>query len=237
MQDEHTTAALGRKHKKYWRLLLPVGGMLLLGGVLYAVFGRELAMLLRDPQVFKARLDSYGAWSEVCFVAIRTVQTVFKCIPAEPLEVASGYAFGVWGGLLWCMVGTQIGSWIILLLTKRFGKRFIARMTDADLEDRFSFLRNQKKMRPLLFLIYLIPGAPKDLLTYFVAFTDLKIAEFLVITSIARIPSIITSTMCGAYFGEKNYIAAVLIYAITILLSLAGVWAYRRLSRTPAAQT
>ncbi len=210
--------------------LLPIAVLLGSCIVLYAVYGKELLILLRDPQVFKARLDAYGIWGEAVFVAIRAAQTVFKFIPAEPLEVASGYAFGVWGGLLWCIVGTQLGSGIIFLLSKKFGMRFVALFTNPTAGQSFSFLKNDAHHKLLVFFIYLIPGAPKDLLTYFVPFTDIKFSFFLLMTTIARVPSIITSTMCGAYFGEKNYLAAVLVYAATLLLSGVGVLVYRKMT-------
>lgn len=217
--------------RRQWiTLLLPVAVLLGITAVLYAVFGRRLLVVVEDPQAFKAWIDSFGVWGEAAFVGIRTAQTVFKFIPAEPLEVGSGYAFGVWGGLFLCMLGTELGSAVILLLSKKYGMRFVSHFTDPEKLREFSFLQDARRLRPLLFLIYFIPGAPKDLLTYFVAFTDIRLWEYLLITAVARIPSIITSTMCGAYFGEKNYLAAVLVYAVTILLSGAGVLVYRRIA-------
>lgn len=216
--------------KQVFFALLPIFILLSFCVVLYAVYGKELLILLREPQVFKTRLDGYGVWGEAVFVAIRTAQTVFKFIPAEPLEVASGYAFGIWGGLLWCIVGTQLGSGLIFLLSKKFGMRFVALFTDPTAGQSFSFLKNDVHHKLLIFFIYLIPGAPKDLLTYFVPFTDIKFSSFLLMTTVARVPSIITSTMCGAYFGEKNYLAAVAVYAATLLLSGIGVLVYRKMT-------
>ncbi len=215
-------------------LLLPVAVLLGTTAILYAVFGRKLLVVIEDPQTFKAWIDSLGAWGEAAFVGIRTAQTVFKFIPAEPLEVGSGYAFGIWGGLFLCMLGTELGSAVILLLSQKYGMRFVSRFADSEKLKEFSFLQDNRKLRPLLFLIYFIPGAPKDLLTYFVAFTDIRLWEYLLITAVARVPSIITSTMCGAYFGEKNYLAAVLVYGATLLLSGLGVIVYRRIVRSTA---
>lgn len=215
-------------------LLLPAVVFVVLTAILYAVFGKKLLVIIEDPQVFKAWIDSFGAWGEAAFVGIRTAQTVFKFIPAEPLEVGSGYAFGIWGGLFWCMLGTELGSAVILLLSKKYGIRFVSHFTDPEKLKEFSFLQDNRKLRPLLFLIYFIPGAPKDLLTYFVAFTDIRLWEYLLISSVARVPSIITSTMCGAYFGEQNYLAAVLVYAATLLISGIGVLVYRRIVHSAA---
>ncbi len=132
------------------------------------------------------------------------------------------------------MLGTELGSAVILLLSKKYGMRFVSHFTDPEKLKEFSFLQDNRKLRPLLFLIYFIPGAPKDLLTYFVAFTDIRLWEYLLITAVARIPSIITSTMCGAYFGEKNYLAAVLVYAATLALSGIGILVYRRIMHKSA---
>lgn len=216
-------------------MLLPIAVLLTLCAVLYGVFGKKLLLFIEEPQVFQAYLDAYGAWGEVIFVLLRTAQTVFKFIPAEPLEIASGYAFGTWGGLLWCMVGTQLGSAVILLLSARYGERFVSIFVEPESLSRFAFLQDNARTKILLFLIYLIPGAPKDLLTYFVPLTGLRLPSFLVITTVARVPSIITSTMCGACFGEKNYLAAAVIYGITLILSLCGVLVYRRISKKNAA--
>ena len=207
--------------------IIPLAVLLATGILSYFVFGQKLLVIFKEPQAFKLKLDAYGAWGEVLFVAVRAAQTVFKFIPAEPLEVASGYAFGVFGGLLWCMVGTQLGSAIILLLSARYGERFVSVFVEPESLSQFGFLQDSPRTKLLLFLIYLIPGAPKDLLTYFVPLTGMHLPTFMALTTVARIPSILTSTMCGAYFGEKNYLAAAVVYAVTLLLSGAGVLLYR----------
>lgn len=222
--------------RKLLTALLPIGICLLCALILYIVFGKKLLLLVTEPQVFRAKLDTYGAWGEVVFVCIRTAQTVFKFIPAEPLEVASGYAFGMFGGLLWCMLGTQLGSAAILLLSARYGERFVSVFVTPESLSEFRFLQDSPRTKLLLFLIYLIPGAPKDLLTYFVPLTGMHLPTFMALTTVARIPSVLTSTMCGAYFGEKNYLAAAAVYAVTLLLSGAGVLLYRRLSKSAAAK-
>ena len=119
-------------------LLLPVGILLGLTAILYAVFGRKLLVVIEDPLAFRAWIDSLGAWGEATFVGIRTAQTVFKFIPAEPLEVGSGYAFGIWGGLFLCMLGTELGSAVILLLSKKYGMRFVSHFTDPEKLKEFS---------------------------------------------------------------------------------------------------
>lgn len=73
----------------------------------------------------KAFLVGFNGFDKLAFVAIRAFQTVIKIIPAEPLEIGSGVLYGTWGGLLLCFLGTEIGSLVIILLTKVFGKRLV----------------------------------------------------------------------------------------------------------------
>ena len=179
--------------RQWMSLLLPVAVLFGITAILYAVFGRRLLIVIEDPQAFKAWIDSFGVWGEAAFVGIRTAQTVFKFIPAEPLEVGSGYAFGIWGGLFLCMLGTELGSAVILLLSKKYGMRFVSRFTDPEKLREFSFLQDARRLRPLLFLIYFIPGAPKDLLTYFVAFTNIRRWEYLLIKQNGDIKKAVTN--------------------------------------------
>ena len=158
---------------------------------------------ISDTERFKGWLDSYGNLGKVIFIGIRAFQTVIKIIPAEPLEIGSGYAFGTWSGLFYCMLGTEIGSLFIITITKFFGTKAVNLFVSEEKINSLEFLQNKEKLSASLFIIYLIPGTPKDVVTYLIGITDYNIWKFLIITGIARIPSIITSTVCGAALGKK----------------------------------
>ncbi|NLA77862.1 MAG: VTT domain-containing protein [Clostridiales bacterium] len=160
----------------------------------YARYGQELLSFVRDETAFKSWLEGFKGGGAVLFVIIRAVQTVIKIIPAEPLEIGAGYVYGTWYGLLLCMLGTEIGSLIIIGFTKLFGMKMLNLFVPKNKLESLSYLRDSKKAGPLLFLIYLIPSTPKDLITYLAGFINMKTVTFMLITGIARIPSIITST-------------------------------------------
>ena len=80
----------------------------------------------------------------------------------------------------------------------------------------------------LIFLLFFIPGTPKDLLTYFVGLTDIRLQTFLILSMVARIPSVVSSTFGGHLLGEERYLGAVILYGITGLLSLLGMVGYQR---------
>lgn len=206
-------------------------GLLLLGIavlVLYFTFGKKLYSMVSTGVDLRLWLNQFGRWDEVVFVGIRALQTVVKFIPAEPLEIGSGYVYGIWGGLFYCMLGTEIGSFIILFITKMFGMKVINLFVSQEKIDSIKFLQNEKKLKTTLFIVYLIPGTPKDFITYFIGKTKIKISHFLIITGIARVPSIITSTWCGAELGEENYMRAAIIFGVTLVISLVGTFFYKK---------
>ncbi|MBR2417550.1 MAG: TVP38/TMEM64 family protein [Clostridia bacterium] len=204
--------------------------------VCYIKFGSELLAFISDADRFKAWLESYGHLGKIVFVAVRALQTVVKIIPAEPLEIGSGYAFGVWGGLLYCMLGTEIGSFIIVAITKLFGMKAVNLFVSEEKINSLSFLQNKEKLSISLFIIYLIPGTPKDVITYLIGVTDYNIWKFLLLTGVARIPSIITSTICGSLLGERNYWLSAGVFIGTAVLGLIGVKLYTVFEKKIAAK-
>ncbi len=96
--------------------------------------------------------------------------------------------------------------------------------------------KGEKRLHALTFLVFLIPGSPKDILTYAIGLTKMRFADCLLITGVARIPSIVTSTMGGAALGTRQYVLAGVVLAVTLLLSGAGLLVYRRMGRKKAEE-
>ena len=201
----------------------------ILFSLLFVFFGSRMFEMLREPKILTEYIDGFGAYSQLVFIAVRTLQTVVKVIPGEPVEIAAGLAFGTFGGLALCLVGTAVGSAIIVLLTRTLGMKFVTLFVSEEKLRSCTLLKSSDRLYLMLFFFYLIPGTPKDIFTYAAALTDIKLRKFFVITGIARIPSIITSTMCGASLCQKNYLAAAVIYGVTLMLSVAGMLVYRKI--------
>ncbi len=194
----------------------------------WVFFGRELVGIIRDPLKFKDWLSQFGPYDELVFILIRSVQTMIKIIPAEPLEIGSGYAWGTWYGMLYCLIGNFIGTLVILALTRRFGRAFVECFLPANNLQLISLFQNSKKIYALLFFFYLIPGSPKDGLTYIVGMMNVKVVPFLVLTFIARIPSVLSSTLCGQKLSEKEYFWSIAIFVATFVLALIGGFIYKK---------
>jgi len=81
----------------------------------------------------------------------------------------------------------------------------------------------------LMTILMVVPGTPKDLLTYFAGLTDIAWGPWLLICSLGRVPSVVTSVWGGSAFGDGNYTKTVLIVALILLLTGLGAWIYRRM--------
>lgn len=205
--------------------------------VCYFTVGKKIVLFIEDRQAFNAWIDSFGVWGRVVFITLRAVQTVVKIIPGEPLEIAAGYMYGVWGGLFYCLFGQIIGSVIIILLTKKFGMKLVELFVPKKKIDSLAFLRNKKNLNITLFIIYLIPSTPKDVITYLMALTDENMLLFMIITTIGRIPSVITSTWCGSALESENYMLALLVFVGTAVCGLCGAAVYSKISAKKSAQS
>ena len=99
-----------------------------------------------------------------------------------------------------------------------------------------SFLKDVRRRDVLIFTLFCIPGSPKDLLTYVSGLTNISLARWLLLTTPARIPSIITSTVGGDALGVGNIPFAIAVFMVTLLISGGGILAYRRICRTSAVR-
>ena len=179
-------------------------------------------------EAFRTLLRQYGWTGRLILLGIQCLQVVIALIPGEFVELGAGYAYGAVEGTCICLLGIAISSSIIFLLVKKFGIRLVETLIPREKIRRMHFINSSSKLKRLVFLMFLIPGTPKDALTYFVGLTDMTLGQFLVITLFARIPSVVSSTVSGQLAGDENYLTAGIVYAITGFVSVAGYWIYSR---------
>ena len=187
-----------------------------------AYLGKPLLTMVEDPVAFRVLVEEKGLYARFLFVCLVFVQVVVALIPGEPLEICAGIAFGGMEGTLLCLLGIFLGSAVIFLLVRKLGVRLVEVFFSVEKIRSLHFLQNEKRLDRVLFFIMMIPGTPKDLLSYFVPLTKISLGHWLALTTFARIPSVVTSTVGGDALGEKNYLFAAIVFAVTCLLSLAG---------------
>lgn len=193
--------------------------------------GVPMVRLADDPQQFRQWVESFGVWSRLIFIGMVILQVVIAFIPGEPIELAAGYAFGFIEGTLLTWIGFMLGSLIVFLLVRRYGRKLVEVFFPSKKIDAFSFLRNPQKVKVIALILMLIPGTPKDFLSYFAGLTQLNWKQWLVIVAVGRLPSLITSTATGAAAGNKNTLLTVIMLGVTLIISVAGIVYYRHLSK------
>ena len=229
MKRRRERMQLTEAHKKKIYLFAIIVALIFIAAVGYLV-GKPMIEFVREPERFRAWVDSSGFVSRVIFVGMVIFQLIIALIPGEPLEMGAGYAFGAVEGTILCIIGCVIGSALVFLFVRRFGVKLVEVFFPREKIRSLRFLQDSRRLNLLTFIVFFIPGTPKDLLSYFIGLTDMKLGTWLFITAVARIPSIVTSTVTGDALGLKDYQFALIAFGATLALSLVGILVYRRLS-------
>ena len=167
----------------------------------------------------------------IAFVGMTVFQVIIAFVPGEPLEIGAGYAFGAFWGTLLCIIGITLGSLIVFWLVRTLGVRLLEVFFTYEKIKSLKFLQNEKRLALITFFLFFLPGTPKDLLTYFVGLTKIDFKGFLFIVAVARIPSVITSTIGGSLLGSEKYILAIIAFSVTLLISVIGWVIYNKISK------
>lgn len=216
------------RHKKLCGILAIIG-MVLFVLLLGWFIGRPMLRFVSEPERFRIWVDSHGIWGKVAFVGMSVFQILIALIPGEPLEIGAGYAFGALEGTILCLISVAIGGALVVTLVRRFGIKLVEVFFSTEKIRSLKFLHSTRRLNFLIFLVFLLPGTPKDLLSYFVGLTPIRLRDFLIISTVARIPSIVTSTLGGDALGMQKYILATIAFAATLVISGIGILLYRRL--------
>ncbi len=184
-----------------------------------------------DTGYFSSLVENNPISGRLIFIGIQILQVFVAFIPGEVVEIAAGAVFGAIEGTILSLVGVTIGSSIIFLFTKWLGIKFVSLFVSEEKINSMKFIKNNRRLNNIVFFIFFIPGTPKDLLTYFVGLTRMKLHTFLCISLIARIPSILSSTLIGAAIDDSNWNSAIIILIITAAISLLGILIYNLIVR------
>ena len=198
-------------------------------GLIGFFVGKPLVKFISDPESFRVWVDSHGCVSSLVFVGMLIFQIIIAFIPGEPFELAAGYAFGAWKGTMLCLVGFSIGSILVFLLVRRFGIKLVGIFFSEEKIAQLKFLKTNQKREVLFLLVYMLPGTPKDLLSYYAGLTDMPFSMWLLISFFGRIPSVITSTLGGNALGNQQYGGAIIVFAVTFVISILGIIIYNRI--------
>jgi len=199
--------------------LLVIGaGWLWHAGVLHRISNKDrLIAMLRES----------GSGGALLCIGIQFLQVVIAVIPGEITSFAAGYVFGGWRGFVYSAIGVTLGSAFNFCFARVVGRPTLERLVGRDTLARLDRSLDTARSRSAMFLLFLLPGVPKDVLCYAAGFSGMPLIEFVVLSGLARSPALLASVLIGAGVSRGDY-RSLIATAVVLLLAIGGYYWYRR---------
>ncbi len=210
------------------RILALAGFPLLFAAIVVPVviWRREIWQLFSSPAGLRDWVASTGALAPLVFVAVQALQVVVFIIPGEVPQIAGGYLFGPWLGTLLSLCGIMIGSAIDFFLARLAGMPFVRALFPGDQVDRIGRLLDSRGARVAFFLLFLIPGIPKDILCYVAGLSPMRFPFFAGASALGRLPGIVGSAIIGDAAAGRRWPLVIGLGASAVVLFVTG-WLLR----------
>lgn len=223
------------KKRISWKTWLKIGltGAVIVAIIVYLAWDiiakGPLTRFLMNRDQLVAAVESWGVFAPLLYIILQVVQTVVAPIPGQIVGSIGGFVFGVWG-ILWTSIGTLIGCFIVFKIARRFGRPLLEKIFKKSSIERFDFIINSKSASLALFLIFLLPGFPDDIICYIAGLTTIPIRKLMFIVLLGRLPVITLTNYIGAGLVENTALVAAVSIIGVIILGI-GVWQRDRITK------
>ena len=213
------------KKTKILRILLSIGIVIVLAILLWRIVPLMKDLATTEGQIaFKEKIDSMGFGG---LLVLFGLQILLVILPGEPFEVLAGMYYGAWGGALFITISVFITTTIIFFTVRKLGKKYLYNFFKKEKVDKImksKLLKNPRNLNIILFILFFLPATPKDLLVYIGGLLPIKPLRFILISTLARFPSVITSTMVGANITKGNWEISLIIYGVTFVVAAISIY-------------
>lgn len=179
---------------------------------------------------FKNKIQNTGFLGMLLLFGLQVAQMFLFIIPGEPIEILAGMCYGGFWGTVFILISSAIISMAIFFLVRVLGRKFIYAFSDEKKVKKIEnskLFQDPKKVEIIMMLLFLMPGTPKDLLVYIAGILPIKPWKFILISTLARIPSVVSSTYAGAKILDGNVKTALTIYGVIIAAVLVLLFIFR----------
>ena len=209
---------------KVFKLTMTILAIAIIVGIIIYMFPVMRELSTKEGQLaFKEKVSSSGILGLLMLFALHVAQIFLIIIPGEPIEILAGMCYGPIWGTVFIMVSAGIISTIIFFLVRKYGKRFVYNFCDkekvAKIENSKLF-KNPNKIEMIMFILFLLPGTPKDLLVYIAGLLPINPVKFVLISVFARFPSVISSTLAGANLAVGDWKKSIVMYLAIVLVAI-----------------
>ena len=220
-----------RGHYSKGRAAVAISVISVITGILTVAIFLFLKREFQETNVLRDWVMEHPILGSIVMTFLCAVQVVVALVPGELVELSAGYVFGAFWGTLLCLVGITLGSVCAILLTRRFGRKLVESFYPREKLESLPVLNDPSRRNALTALLFLIPGTPKDLLTYVIGLTDMSIFRYILLTTLCRLPSVLTSTLSGDALGDNKLLKGVWFLIGTGIVSAAGYFIYQTIQR------
>lgn len=203
-----------------WRVLLLLV-LIALGGYLFIHFDLYLFFTDKNKVINFIKTSRYD---EIVFIAVQIIQVVVAVIPGEISGFIGGYLYGPFWGTLYSTIGLTIGSWLAFLLAHFFGEPLLERIVKKEVFDKFNHFMEHKGLL-VSFLLFLIPGFPKDYLCYIMGVSKMRAWTFIIISTVGRFFGTMMLSISGNIAREERYLLLAVVAAAAVIVSILA-WRY-----------
>ena len=209
---------------KVFKLTMTILAIAIIVGIIIYMFPVMRELSTKEGQLaFKEKVSSSGILGLLMLFALQVAQIFLIIIPGEPIEILAGMCYGPIWGTVFIMVSAGIISTIIFFLVRKYGKRFVYNFCDkekvAKIENSKLF-KNPNKIEMIMFILFLLPGTPKDLLAYIAGLLPINPVKFVLISVFARFPSVISSTLAGANLAVGDWKKSIVMYLSIVFVAI-----------------
>jgi len=213
------------KSKNRWFWILGFGLIAFLIAAL--VWFSPLRDYFLDPKLLAAWLSGWGKWTPFITIGLHILQVISAPIPGTAIDAVNGFLFGPWLGTMYSMIGLMLGSMLVMSAVRKFGKPLADRMYKSETFEWLNF-GVQKYGRVFIFLFFLLPFVPDDVICILAGLTNIPLLELFILAIIGRTPGVFIANWLGSQAGELTF-RHWIIFAIIAILAIFFFWRYQGL--------
>ena len=180
---------------------------------------RFVVRLYLDRIFLKQTLRQWGIFAPVIFIALQAMQVIIAPIPGEVTGILGGYLFGESVGLVYSTIGLTLGSVAAFGVGRWLGAHYVRTLVSRETWDKMGFIV-EAEGAILCFMIYLIPGLPKDMVCYLFGMSPMPLWVFTLVSTLGRIPGTWILSAQGAHTAAGNYLQVIILTAIVVAVAL-----------------
>ena len=180
-------------------------------------YQQDFLMRFRDFDDIVTFLERYKLQSIPIYIILQIAQIVISVLPGQFFQLAAGYLYTFWPALLFSCIGAFLGTTITFWLAKALGSDFVHMFFEKDKTEDYVKRLNSKKAYTIVFLLYAIPGIPKDVVSYAAGLSEMKYKPFIILSTIGRLPGMMGSIMIGSMWHKEEYVGMIILAIIAVV--------------------